>query len=247
MARQISLKKFATRQRRVFGRCPGRGSIRANPITSPPGPIRARKRAGPHPTPPRGLTLPMGGNGPHCTLGKTPSYRLKARDVENICPINQAEQSSLASTRGRTRSSGAQGQREGKTQEIQTKAPPWPGIKRVSAPGRVRPPAREDALAPSQGAEGQMYLPHKPRRTIVAGAPPRSNAALGCAGLIAGKTRETPNRAPPWPDPRALTRRAASDTASGACAASWGQGPPRTPGGRPCTVSRRGASGSLAP
>ena len=87
----------------------------------------------------------------------------------------------------------------GKTHAFPNRAPPWPGIKRVSAPGRVRPPAREDALAPSQDAGRQSTLHHKPRGPIVAGVPPRSGAALWCAGLKAGKTRALPNRAPPWP------------------------------------------------
>ena len=82
---------------------------------------------------------------------------------------------------------------------VPTKAPPWPGDKRLGAPGRVRPPPWEDALAPTQGAGRQGILSHKPRGSTVAGLPPRSGAALWCAGLKAGKTRAFPNRAPPWP------------------------------------------------
>ena len=99
----------------------------------------------------------------------------------------------------------------GKTHAFPNRAPPWPGIKRVSAPGRVRLPAREDALAPSQDAPRQVYLHHKPRGTIVAGVHPRSGAPLWCTDLMAGKTRETPNRAQPGPESSALARRAASD------------------------------------
>ena len=77
---------------------------------------------------------------------------------------------------------------------------PWPGDKRVSAPGRVRHPAREDALAPYHNAHRQKYLPHKPSGTIVVGVHPRSDAALCCAGLLAGKTPETSNRAQPGPE-----------------------------------------------
>ena len=80
----------------------------------------------------------------------------------------------------------------------------WPGDKRLGAPGRVRPPAREDALGPAQGAVRRGTLHHKPRGTIVAGVPPRSDAALWSAGLMAGKTPETPNRAPPWPGDKRL-------------------------------------------
>ena len=74
-------------------------------------------------------------------------------------------------------------------------------------------------------------------------------AAFFWAGLMAGKKRHLgPIHAPPWPDPRALARLAASDAASGACVAPWGDTVPLAPlGGRPCTVSRRGASVYLAP
>ena len=59
----------------------------------------------------------------------------------------------------------------------------WPGDKRVSAPGRVRPPAREDALSPYQDAGRRGTLHHKPRGTVVAGVHPRSDAALCGAGF----------------------------------------------------------------
>ena len=89
------------------------------------------------------------------------------------------------------------GFKAGKTRKIPAKAPPWPGIKRLGAPGRVRPPPWEDALTPYQDAERRGILHHKPRDTIVAGVPPRSDATLCCAGLRAGKTRKIPAKAPP--------------------------------------------------
>ena len=49
---------------------------------------------------------------------------------------------------------------------------------------------REDALAPSQDAKRRGVLPHKSRGTIVAGVPPRSDAALGCAGFKGQEGRE---------------------------------------------------------
>ena len=108
-------------------------------------------------------------------------------------------------------------------------ARPGPDSSARGAPGRVRPPPWEDALAPPQDAHRQSTLHHKPRGTIVAGVPPRSDSALRCAGLRAGKARETPTQAPPWPEPRALAPRAASDAASGACAAPWGATVPLAP------------------
>ena len=91
------------------------------------------------------------------------------------------------------------GLRAGKTHAFPNRAPPWPGIKRLGAPGRVRPPPWEDALATSRDAGRRGILHHKSRGTIVAGVPPRSDAALCCDGLIAGKTRAFPTSAPPRP------------------------------------------------
>ena len=59
-------------------------------------PGRVRRRFG-------GLRGPLRGHGPPRTLGRTPFYRLKTRDVGVSCTINQGVQSSLASPRGRTR------------------------------------------------------------------------------------------------------------------------------------------------
>ena len=108
--------------------------------------------------------------------------RIETRGVRVSCTMNQGAQPSLASTRGRPRPCAVPF--DGcKRREIPPKAPPWPGIKRLGAPGRVRPPPWEDALLRSQDAQRQMYLPHKPRSSIVAGVHPRSDAALCCAGL----------------------------------------------------------------
>ena len=70
--------------------------------------------------------------------------------------------------------------------------------------------AREDAHETYRDAERQGILLHKSRGTIVAGVPPKSDAALWCAGFRADKKREILNKAPIWADPRALAHPALS-------------------------------------
>ena len=67
---------------------------------------------------------------------------------------------------------------------------------------------------------------------VLLASPLGRDEALWCAGLMAGKTREVPDRAQPGPESSALARRAASDL---------------PPGGRPFTLPRRETSGYLAP
>ena len=74
---------------------------------------------------------------------------------------------------------------------------------------------RGDAHAPPQDRGRRGALHHSSRGSGVAGVPPRSDAALWCAGLMAGKMRKTPNRGPLGPESSALARRAASDLPQG--------------------------------
>ena len=76
---------------------------------------------------------------------------------------------------------------------------------------RFRLGPRGDAHAPPQDRGRRGALHHRSRGSGVAGVPPRSDAPLWCTDLMAGKTRETPNRAQPGPVTSALARRAASD------------------------------------
>ena len=98
--------------------------------------------------------------------------RPKTRDVGVFCTINQGEQSVQASTRGRTRPSGALVSRA-KTEGAQPRFRQDPSRSSRLHGGATVPLApREDGLAPSQDARRRTYSPHKPRGSTVAGVPP---------------------------------------------------------------------------
>ena len=206
------------------------------------GPIRAPWRAGPRPTPLRGLARPSVVRG--LRAGKKREITNKAPNWPGIKRVSAPGrvrpppwEDALATSRDARRwgilhhksrgtiVAGVPPRSDaalccarlmaGKKREIPTKAPPWPGIKRLGAPGRVRPPSWEDALLTSQDAWRQGILHHRPRGTIVAGVHPRSDAALCCTELIAGKTRKIPTKAPLGPVTSANARRAASDFPQG--------------------------------
>ena len=86
-------------------------------------------------------------------LGRTPLHRMKTRGVGVSCPINQGEQSLQASTRGRTRPSGARVSRA-KTEGAQPRFRQDPSRSK-SRSWRFRPPSVPPPRATSTRARSE--------------------------------------------------------------------------------------------